>query len=43
VLRDARDHRQAVLHTASGTLRGPDLLVSITLAGQPARLEAAGG
>ena len=29
--------------TSGGTLRGPDLLVSITLADAPARLEAAGG
>ncbi|MGI8984757.1 MAG: TIGR02677 family protein [Acidimicrobiales bacterium] len=43
VLRDPGDHRQAVLHTAGGTLRGPDLLVSITLAGEAARLEATGG
>jgi len=43
VLRDPGDNRQAVLHTVGGALRGPDLLVSITLAGEPARLEAAGG
>jgi uncharacterized protein (TIGR02677 family) len=43
VLRDAHDRRQAVLHTAAGTLRGPDLFVSITLAGTETRLEAAGG
>ncbi len=43
VLRDPGDHRQAVLHTGAGTLRGPDLLVSIALAGGPALLEATGG
>jgi uncharacterized protein (TIGR02677 family) len=43
VLTDPGDHRQAVVHTTGGTLRGPDLLVSITLAGEPAMLEATGG
>lgn len=43
VLRDPGDGRQAALHTAAGTLRGPDLLVSITLVGEPSRLEATGG
>ena len=43
VLTDPGDHKQAVLHTSTGTLRGPDLLVSITLAGEPARLEEAAG
>ncbi|MGH9263578.1 MAG: TIGR02677 family protein [Acidimicrobiales bacterium] len=43
VLSDPGDHRHAVLHTPAGTLRGPDLLVSITLAGEPDRLEATGG
>lgn len=43
VLRDPCDRRQAVLHTACGALRGPDLLVSISLVGGAARLEATGG
>lgn len=43
VLRDPCDRRQAVLHTAGGALRGPDLLVSISLVGGAARLEATGG
>lgn len=43
VLRDPGDGKHAVLHTDGGTLRGPDLLVSITIAGEPARLEAIGG
>jgi len=35
--------RTAVLHSPAGTLRGPDLLVSITLGGESAELEAADG
>ena len=43
VLRDPGDGRTAVLHSPAGTLRGPDLLVSITLAGEAAELAAADG
>lgn len=44
VLTDPGDHRQATLHTAAGTLRGPDLLVSIRLVADDATmLEATGG
>ncbi|HEX2041659.1 MAG TPA: TIGR02677 family protein [Acidimicrobiales bacterium] len=43
VLTDPGGSKQAVLHTAHGTLRGPDFLVSIALADEPARLEATGG
>ena len=43
MLSDPGDRKQAALHTTGGTLRGPDLLVSITLAGESARLEATGG
>ena len=43
VLADPGDHRTAVLHTSGGTLRGPDLLVSITVAGEREQLEATGG
>jgi uncharacterized protein (TIGR02677 family) len=43
VLRDPGDGRQAVVHGAGGTLRGPDLLVSISLAGEAAPMEATGG
>jgi uncharacterized protein (TIGR02677 family) len=43
VLRDPGDGRTAVLHSPAGTLRGPDLLVSITVGGESAELEAADG
>lgn len=43
VLVDPGDGRTAVLHTDDGVLRGPDLLVSITLVDEPVALEAAGG
>ena len=43
VLRNPGDGRTAALHTAAGTLRGPDLLVSIDLVAEPSRLEATGG
>ena len=43
VLRDARDGQVATLHTDPGVLRGPDLLVSIFLAGEVEESEAASG
>ena len=43
-LRDPGDGRVAEIHTDLGVLRGPDLLVSVTLAGEPdVVLQAAGG
>jgi uncharacterized protein (TIGR02677 family) len=43
VLRDPGDGRTAVLHSPAGTLRGPDLLVSIAVLGQAEGVEATGG
>jgi uncharacterized protein (TIGR02677 family) len=51
VLRDAGDGRVAVLHTSTGILRGPDLMVTITLTdiagpaelSEPERQEVSGG